>query len=113
MYLPILPDEVRLDLSERGYPGVVAFYRPMDVDDKSRWFDECGGNIETTEAATQAVKRQLLRLEGVEAVDAEGNRVPFDAKNAQHKRAIPIGVVLVIYADLIDRTALTEPERKN
>ncbi|HET7584649.1 MAG TPA: hypothetical protein VFK13_07075 [Gemmatimonadaceae bacterium] len=39
MILDTLPDEVTVDLSAKGFPGVTAVYRPMDLFDKARWFD--------------------------------------------------------------------------
>jgi hypothetical protein len=117
VYLPILPETERLDLSEAGYPGLVAVYRPMDVLDKSRWYDTCGGKVGTWEASVIAVRQQLRTLEengkAVEAQLADGSLVPFDATNAQHFGAVPFVIVSTVFNALMARTALTEDERKN
>lgn len=113
MFLPILEEERRVELGEAGYPGLTAVYRPMDLTEKARWFDACDGNIDTAEAKVDAVRRQLLRIEGLDAKETDGSVVPFDGTNPAHFKRLPMGIVLPVYVDLITRTALNEEHRKN
>lgn len=114
MLLPVLPDELRVDLAPHGLPGVVAVLRPFDIEDKARWFDAVGGNIESHEAAVVAVRRQLIALEGVTAQRADGAAEPFDAKNPAHVRSLPYaGVVVPCFLALLSGASLSEDARKN
>ena len=118
MILAVLPDEARTDLAPHGFPGLVAVWRPMDLEDKARWFQECGGaGIESTMAALLAVKRQLITVEGVEAEETvaggEPRRVSFDGRNPDHFRRLPLRVVMPVYNEILARAGLSEESAKN
>jgi len=113
MFLPILPERARADLGEAGFPGLTAVYRPMDIEDKARWFDEVEGDINSTEAAVLAVKRQLITIEGITAGTEGSEPVDFDGQNLAHFKALPMTILIPIYDAIINRTALNEGERKN
>lgn len=117
MFLPILPDEDKVDLHEAGYPGLVAVYRPMDVLDKSQWFDECQYKVSTAQAQVSAVRRQLLRVEengtAMQVENVDKTLAPFDPQNPKHLGALPIEIVTSVFNALMSRTSLTEGERKN
>jgi hypothetical protein len=112
MFLPVLPDEIAIDMAPHGFAGVVAVVRPMDVEEKARWFDAVEGDISTTRAGVVAVQRQLVRVEGVEA-DTDGVRVPFDPRNPKHFGALPLAFITPVFNALVDRFALSEDARKN
>lgn len=113
MLLPILPEAVECPLDKVGLAGCVAVYRPMDVYDKSRWFDETSFRVMSAEAQVYAVRRQLVALRGLEIENEDKTRGAFDPANDAHFKALPVEVVGAIFGDMLERTQLTEGERKN
>ncbi|HEX5437153.1 MAG TPA: hypothetical protein VFW98_08335 [Gemmatimonadaceae bacterium] len=112
MLLPILPDTLRIPCGE-AYPGLIAVVRPMDLEDKARWFDATAGEVGSSLAAVEAVRRQLVTIEGLAVEAADGTTVSFDATNHAHFRALPMALITPIFTALIERTALHEDHRKN
>lgn len=112
MLLPLLPDECRTDLTDAGFPGLVAVWRPMDVFDVARWIDECKGDVESPVSHLAAVRRQIIRIEGIDVdepgTDGEVRRVPFDAGNPEHLRRLPLAIVMPLYVAIVDRRGVTE-----
>jgi hypothetical protein len=129
--LPILPEELRVDLTkvempdEKGnpvtlckYPGVVAYVQPLDLVAGDQWREEFppekrGANGANQVAMTALVRSQLRRIEGLEMKDADGARIPFDVSKPRHFESLPPDMRNVLYIKIIDRATLSETDQKN
>jgi hypothetical protein len=110
----ILPDEITIPLDDAGFKGVVAVVRPLDVIDASKWRDafpaeSSGRNI----AATELVRAQLIRIDGMVMKAADGSKVPYDHSNPHHFRSIGVVMRNAIYNGLMDRVSVSEEQEKN
>jgi hypothetical protein len=120
MLLTLLPDELSVPCAEQAGPGVVIVVRPLDLEDKARWYTAClaeGLDVGSPPASVRAVKLQLVRVEGVTVVYDAGTpaerRVAFDAADPQHFRVLPMAAVLHAFGVMYDRSTLTETQRGN
>jgi hypothetical protein len=126
--LPILPTELRIDLTKVEspdaagrpvtlcqYPGVVAYVQPLDLESGDRWREEYPPEKRgaAQSAMTGLVRMQLRRIEGLEMEDAEGNKVPFDVNDPRHFQSLPPDLRNVLYIRIIDRATLSETDQKN
>ena len=75
--------------------------------------DEVKGEIEGAEAKVCAVRRQLIRIEGITVRTADGTGMAFDGQDPAHFKALPMGIILPIFFDLLNRTSLSEGERRD
>ncbi|MDQ6770534.1 MAG: hypothetical protein M3Z54_11170 [Gemmatimonadota bacterium] len=109
----ILPDEIVIPLDAAGFKGVAAVARPLDVIDASKWRDafptEAGRNI----AATELVRAQLIRIEGMVMKAADGSTVSYDHTNPKHFRSIGVAMRNAIYNGLMERASVSEEQEKN
>jgi hypothetical protein len=109
--LPILPAEIMEPIAD----GVVAVLRPMDHAEVAALFDTWTPNADNSmplAAAPWVVRRQLLRIEGLQLGEAPAT-VPFDADNATHHAALPFQWVQRLAGVLYGRMNLTEATAKN
>lgn len=113
MLLPILPESSELDLAPHGYKGCVAVYRPMDIEDKARWYADSATDPDGFVSMVRAVKRQLLTIRGIEVQQADGTRVPFDGTDDAHVRSLPMDLITIVFTALIQRTTLAETTTGN
>jgi hypothetical protein len=119
--LPILPDELRIPLDTieidgvvvGEYPGVTAIVKPFDIVSASKWNDAFPGATRRSEAATQLVFDQLIRIEGLEMKGKDGKAEDFDPKNAFHRMSLPMAMRSAIYLALRTRATLPGEAEKN
>jgi hypothetical protein len=118
MRITLLPNEVRVDLSEVDaalWGGIVAVVRPLDVEELMRWVDSFPGEDTRREAAVVLVKRQLVNIEG--PVDFEG--AAYDPKDVVHFKSLfsaarkGPAAIMQIYTELVDRSRLDGEAEKN
>jgi hypothetical protein len=117
MRLPILPDEISIDLSKKWRPGVCAIARPPDVVEAGEFLEAMrGAELSSTVRALSLVRQQLLRVEGPDGKIITVGELdePFDPKNEIHlRRAMPVDALFEIYNELHDFIFLPEVTEKN
>ncbi|MFL5481136.1 MAG: hypothetical protein ACJ8AK_03020 [Gemmatimonadaceae bacterium] len=111
--LPILEDELRIPLDEAGFPGVVAVVRPLDIVDASKWRDAFPTDDAKNAAATELVRAQLVRIEGMQMRQKGSSPVPYDHSDPRHFRSIPPGIRNAIYNGLMSEVNVSGEQEKN
>jgi hypothetical protein len=120
MLLPYLPDEETTDLTEEGFPGCVAVWRPMDLEDKARWADECRKHKAETNSVTAAflsVRQQLLRISGMKVQvpksETDKTLVEVDFNVEEHFNHLGLSAIVPIHQDIETKASLSEMDIKN
>lgn len=113
MRIPILPDETRCPLDQGQLPGAVAVLRPLDQLAVANHRQGVLDGMPVLVAARATVRRQLLRIEGLEVGETAEGAVPFDPGSDAHWRALPYEAVDLMDRHLWARAALTEAQAKN
>jgi hypothetical protein len=107
--LPILPDELHVELPE----GVTAYVRPLDHGELAALLDtfplDANGDLPLA-AAPWIVRRQMIRVDGL-SMGTDGT--PFDPANAAHHAALPWGWMQKCAGALYRRMNLSESSAKN
>ena len=103
---------MRVPLDKAGFAGVVAIVRPLDVEDSSRWTDAFPDEKARNLAATQLVKQQLIRIEGLEMKHGDSS-VPYDHTNPSHWRSLPLAMRNPIYAGIMANVSISGDQEKN
>lgn len=130
MLLAYLPEEMSTDLDSEGFPGAVAFWRPMDLLDKAMWADNCRKNKVSMTGITAyyyEVKQQLLRIEGLKIQEAARDKngaeikdgdgklklVEVDFDVSKHLNRLGLAAMIAIGKDIDLRANMSEIDIKN
>jgi hypothetical protein len=111
--LSILPNEMKIPLDDAGCPGATAIARPIDIIDASQWRDAFPSDKARNAAATELVRAQLLRIEGLQMRGADQSVAAYDHSNTQHFRSLPADVRTAIYNALMARVNVSGEQEKN
>lgn len=117
-----MASEGQTDLGPHGYKGVVAYWRPMDLEDKARWVDSCrkaGVDPLGSVADVIGLKKQLLRITGLEVEEIEKvegqpdkkTTRPFDVEKDFSR--LGLGFLNPIWKDIQEQSSLSEIDSKN
>ena len=99
--IPLLLQEVPVDLATAGVPGAIAFIAPLTPEDRARWHNAFRATAEPDVQAAAVVKNHLLRIEGLGVRMGDTSIEPYDHRSLLHWRSLPPAVLRLLFAELV------------